>query len=252
MEFNLLFESSPKRGYVGVLADSALVKGLIASQDAGSSNGDIYYQIGGGGLNGFFASALGPMCAGVNRALVDAYDAHFGAGAWKADSEVGRRDRLTSFYIPLAGPRPALAQVGERVAGLVYSVGPVLHKVIVDRDGFRAVYVDALNAVAAANRNASDDQRIDALRITLLSTGIYGNTETDEEAALLARDVASVVLEALVAAGTQPQAQDLPTTILINTNYAGPNESKEVDAFSHAAAARGIAVDAEGFKLQVS
>ena len=86
MQINILFETSSSGDYVGVLKNSELVNGQIASQDAGSSNIGIYYQVGGGGVNGLFADALngakhvnaGPLCISVNAALHDAYDNQFG------------------------------------------------------------------------------------------------------------------------------------------------------------------------------
>ena len=244
---DLRFESSSSHGYVGVLDDSTLTTGRIASQNAGSTNAGIYYQVGGGGLNGFFSAALGTLLAPVNRTLATAYDQRFGDGAWSADSAVTRTDRLTSLYVAIPRPIPSGARIGDRVAGMVYSVGPVLGGRIVDRDAYRQIYVDALSAVAAENRGATE--RIEALRITMLSTGIYGGTSTAAEATDLARDVAVLILDALEVAMSSPTASDLPGLILVNTKGSDARSSKEIDAFNFAAAARGISVDAIGFSL---
>ena len=126
MQINILFETSSGGDYVGVLKNSELVNGQIASQDAGSSNSGIYYQVGGGGVNGLFADALngakhaikaGPLCISVNAALPVAYDNHFGKGAWSQDSSSGRGDRLTSFYIPLPANAHTIShKVGDQLA----------------------------------------------------------------------------------------------------------------------------------------
>src|SRR5665213_987266 len=106
MKFEFRFEMNATGNYVGVLANSALVKGKIASQNAGSSNAGIYYQVGGGGVNGYFHDALhdpklldnvNEALDDVNKALVAAYDNRFGKDAWNQDQN-GRDDRLTSFY----------------------------------------------------------------------------------------------------------------------------------------------------------
>jgi hypothetical protein len=257
MPFNVQLESDSKSHYVNVLADSVLVKGPVATQNAGSSNRGIYYQVGGGGRNGDFADGFGPrLCDLMNQALVSAYDERFGAGSWQADNAAARGDRLTSFYVPiprpLPVPRPAppIPPVGDRIAGMVYSVGPIIHQgVIGDRDQYRQIYVDALDSVAAANRAAASNGRIEALRITMLSTGIYSAGLPAAQATALARDAATLILDALAAAAAGPAVADLPATILINT--ATP-VSKEIDAFTYAAGQRKLAVTAAGFVLDAS
>jgi hypothetical protein len=59
MKFGILFESKNSNDCVGVMEESSLIRGPIASQNAGSTNQTIYYQVGGSGVNGFFATALG-------------------------------------------------------------------------------------------------------------------------------------------------------------------------------------------------
>jgi hypothetical protein len=51
------FESTEKGGYVGVLENSGLVSGTVVTQNAGSTNAGMYYQVGGGELNGVFHDA---------------------------------------------------------------------------------------------------------------------------------------------------------------------------------------------------
>jgi hypothetical protein len=131
----------------------------------------------------------------------------------------------------------------------VYSVGPHLPTRIVERDPFRQVYVDALEAVAMAQRAAGPSAPRVALRLTLLSTGIYGGilpNTPDTVVKALNRDVAALVLEAAAAAAKGPHATDLPATILVNADRR-TQPGKEVDAFTHAAAARGIQVSSTGF-----
>ena len=92
MKFDVVFESSKSHGYVRVLHDSSALRGFIATQDAGSSNKDIYYQVGGGGVNKLFADDMGQdLTAAVNKALITAYENRFGDGAWEADKKSSSR-----------------------------------------------------------------------------------------------------------------------------------------------------------------
>lgn len=251
MQINILFETSSSGDYVGVLKNSDLVNGKIASQDAGSSNIGIYYQVGGGGVNGLFADALngakhvnaGPLCISVNAALHDAYDNQFGNGAWSQDSSSGRGDRLTSFYIPLpANAHTTSHTVGDQIAGIVYSVGPqVPGPKVSDPDQYRQIYLDAFAGVAAANQNGS----IEAIRLCVLSTGIYGPPDPADKQPMV-RDAARIILEALTASAKLPSAAQLPTTMLINCSS---KSGYERDAFTHAAGALGISVTSDGFTL---
>src|SRR5262249_1119202 len=198
-----------------------------------------------------------------------------GAGACPAPHAGPPAPRVRSFSAPRPGPPPADAEVGDRVAGMVYSVGPVLDGRIRDRDVYHQIYVDAFDAVAAANRYAAErphgqalpgpppagvkepgsglsfPESIEGLRITMLSTGIYGGTSTEDEAIALARDAAVLVLDALEESMKGAQAADLPRTILVNTSGADSATSKERDAFGYAAARRGLRPDAAGFALEV-
>lgn len=257
MAYQVCFESDPKSHYINVLAESTvLLQGLVATQNAGSSNPGIYYRVGGGGRNGDFADGLGHSATDtVNQALAAAYDARFGAGSWQADQNTARQGRLTSFYIPIPRPLPArdatdpkAPPVGDLIAGMVYSVGPVITGgKIADRDQYRGIYADALSSVAAVNAQATTPaERIEGLRLTMLSTGIYSAGLSAAAAAALARDAASLILDALVQAAASSQGAHMPGTILINT--AKP-VSKEIDAYSHAATQRGLQVDAQGFVL---
>lgn len=249
MKFNFLFETSPTNQYVGVLSDTHLLKGFIASQNAGSTNSGIYHQVGGGGVNLLFMNALGPsLTASVNGDLVVAYDARFGKGAWQKD-KTSQTPPLTSFYIPL--PAGKGANVGKKVAGMVYSVGPVIDDDhVTDRDQYRQIHVDALNELASVNKSAATGAKIEGLRITMLSTGIYGPSDPKKKTPEC-RDVAAVILEALEAAAKGADAAYLPATIPINcaTDPKKTPASKEIDAFTFAATALKITVTKAGFEL---
>jgi hypothetical protein len=257
MPYQVCFEADARSHYINVLAESTvLLQGLVATQNAGSTNPGIYYQVGGAGRNGDFADGLGHIAtAAANQALVAAYDARYGAGSWQADQNTARQDRLTSFYIPLPRPLPArddtdpdAPPVGDRIAGMVYSVGPVITGgKIADRDQYRDIYGDALSAVAAVNaQSTTPADRIEGLRLTMLSTGIYSKGLSDAAATALARDAASLILDALVQAAAGPLGAHMPGTILVNT--AKP-VSKEIDAYGHVAGQRGLTVTAQGFVL---
>jgi hypothetical protein len=255
MKFEFRFEMNSTGNYVGVLANSVLVKGKIASQNAGSSNGGLYYQVGGLGVNGYFHDALGDatLLDNVNKAMVTAYDNRFGKDAWKQDQN-GRGDRLTSFYIPFPADAHSVGvSVGSRVAGMVYSVGPQIPgPKVPDRDLYRQIYVDAFAAVAAANKNAASTETIEALRLTMLSTGIYGPSDATDATAL-AHDAACVILEAVEVSAKLPDAAHLPGIMLINNSKVAKKlPNKEMDAFSSAAKARGITVDSTGFTLDLA
>jgi hypothetical protein len=243
MQFNILFETSSSNGYVDVLQNSALVQGKIVSQDAGSDDAGIYYQVGGGGVNKLFKNALGPqLCATVNADLIVAYDSHFGANAWKQDSG-GRLDRLTSFYTPLPANAHSIGvHVGTEVEGIIYSVGPrVGGPVIIDHKEYAQIYLDAFAGVIAANGSSA----IQAIRLCVLATGLYGPPNPKDKQPMV-RDAASVILDALVAAAKLPGAAQLPSTMLVNCSST---MGYERDAFTYAATARGITVANSGFTL---
>ena len=130
---------------------------------------------------------------------------------------------LTSFYIPLPvdASKPDNL-VGPRVAGIVYSVGPVLSgKKIPNPKQYRDIYVDALNSVAGENKSAAkagtarNGKRIEGLRLTMVSTGIYA-PKIPEDAAAVRAEAAGLILEAIAEAAAGPDADHLPTTLLIN------------------------------------
>src|SRR3954452_8028339 len=103
--FDVLFETTPKDKWVGVLDDSALITGPIASQNAGSINVGMYYRVTGAGMNGLFAAPLraSGQLDDVNAMLRRGYDACYGSGAWKQDSNghPPRADRLTTLFVEL-------------------------------------------------------------------------------------------------------------------------------------------------------
>ena len=103
-----------------MLANSSLIPGAVVSQNAGSTNPGIYYQVGGGGLNGIFERALGPQqVVSVNNQLQIAYDAKLGEGRWAKDSkEPPSHLPLTSLLVPV--------EAGNNCIGMMYSVGPML------------------------------------------------------------------------------------------------------------------------------
>jgi hypothetical protein len=214
----------------------------LVSQNAGSSNPGIYYQVGGGGLNLFVEQALGPdQTDQANHELVEAYDAKFGAGAWSRDQNAATPP-LTSLFVPVDAAK--CAQAGGQLVGMIYSVGPqVTSAGITDEAQYRSIYSDAFAAVVDANARG---ERIAAVRITMLSTGIYA---TGNPTGLFDTS-ARLILDAIVqAAAAAPEAR-FPQTVLVNNKTNGGG-NKEVDCFTHAAEARGLKVDRTGFDLTV-
>lgn len=241
-EIQFFFESNHNHGYVGVLANSELVSGAIVSQDAGSTNPGIYYQVGGGGLNGAFDAALGAQVNTVNKELQTAYDKKFGAGSWDKDSNNPPSPLpLTSLLVPVS---PA-AHVGDKITGIVYSVGPILTSAGLTpamRSVYTQIYVDAMNQIAA------NSTKIDGFRITILSSSIYrGNAPI----APFADAAAGCIIDAVrTAVKAQPTALG-NLAILINTN-ANAAFPVELNGFTNAATALGVKVTAGGFSIPVT
>ena len=219
------FESNSSGNYVGILSDSTVVNGNLVSQNAGSSNIGIYYQVGGGGLNHVFDSALNKagQLSQVNASLKTKYDVKYGDGAYQADAMSGRVDRLTSLLINL---RPGASGIGGRAVGMIYSVGPVLGAAgITNRAQYAQIYTDAIAQIAAANAN--ENASIEGMRITMLSTGIYAQSVDDPQQ--LISDSAQLIVEG-VANGVAANPSHGPITILINASSDHGN--KEHTAFA--------------------
>jgi hypothetical protein len=244
-----LFESSENDKYVDVLADSELVSGSIVSQNAGSSDRGIYYQVGGGGLNGEFETALGGQVANVNAELRKAYDAEFGAGLYDKHSSdplsLPPLDSppLGSVLVPVS-PGP---QVGTRVIGMVYSVGPKL-----DPSGagltaeiipaYTRIYLDAMTRIALS------PTKVDGFRITMLSSGIYrGNAPIPKFAEAAADCIITAVRTGIKA---HPAALK-GLAILINTNRTAEIPMELAAGFTEAAKALGVEVTSSGFSIPV-
>ncbi len=241
-EIRFLFESNDQGGYVDVLSNSELVSGPLVSQNAGSTNPGIYYQVGGGGLNGAFASALGTEADRVNKELKTAYDEKFGVGRWDKDSRQPPTPLpLTSLLVRVS---PS-AEVGNNVIGMVYSVGPMLTSAGLtanDCSLYTQIYADALHEIAA------NSTKIDGFRITMLSSGIYrGGAPIGPFADAAARCIIDAVCAAVKA---QPVALG-QLAILINTDTTAPF-LKELKGFTSAATARGTKVTATGFSIPVT
>ncbi|MGQ0792819.1 MAG: hypothetical protein ACT4NX_01900 [Deltaproteobacteria bacterium] len=256
-EMTFLFETSPSGGWMPIADNSKLVEGNIATQNAGSINSDIYYQVGGGGLNGILADALTGQLDEVNSVLKKSYDNIYGAGEWTKDSAHPRSDRLTSILVELV---PGKGDIASKVSGMMYSVGPILGKQgITDEPQYREIYADALFALAAWNEEsdtAKGDFPIGALRITMLSCGIYGAVVSDVNA--LGITSARCIIQGLCAAALDPAClAAAKTVILVNVNdkdiVKGDHRPfKERWAFTQAAEQLGATVTAKGFTVDPS
>lgn len=250
-----LFESSTSKGWVGPLADSTLCSTKVATQNAGSINASLYYQVGGSGMNGLFAARLSAShrLAEVNGMLKTRYDNRFGTGAWEADSSAvpPRSDRLTSFLIEL---KPDGINVGNNVEAMIYSVGPVLGKPgLVNETQYQQIYFDAIEAIDAWNQRG---HTIAGLRITMLSCGIYAGLVDDKD--LLYEKAAENIIVGIARAVRRfPRPSGL--NILVNTNDSvkppehngKPHIPRERPAFTAAAHGLGITVDTAGFTVDV-
>ena len=241
-EIEFLFESGEDQRYVGVLANSELVSGPVASQNAGSTNAGIYYQVGGGGLNQRFHDALGDQVDTVNADLRGAYDANFGAGHYAADSvSPPTPPLLKSLIVPLK-PGP---HVGDRVVAQVYSVGPRLTTTGLTSSLvplYTELYRDAMN------RLASWPTRIDAMRITMLSSGLYRG---GAPIAAFCDAAASCIITGIRAAVRNQYDALGGVAILINTDRTA-DFPMELNGFGNAATAMGAKVTTRGFTIPVT
>lgn len=241
-----LYETSATRGSVDVLADSPVVSGGLATQNAGSTLHPIYYQFGGEGLNGQFAQELADagLLGSANKALAKAYDAdtRYGRGAWKADSTPAspRRDRLTSLLVPVAPDTPP---VGASVLAVVYSVGPQLGaKGIEDEAGYRQIYADAFAAIADWNQRWP--RQIQNFRVTMLSTGI--DSGTSDPTALRAQSARLIVDAAVASIAAAPKWLGT-LSVLVNTDDAAGGAERL--AFDTAARDRKLVTTLQGFDV---
>jgi hypothetical protein len=248
MEIHVRFESN-NGGYVGVLSNSNIAAGNLVSQNAGSSTLGIYYQVGGAGLNGRFMAALGPeQTDRVNKALEAAYNAKFHPRTWSVDKgNNSANPPLTSFLVPVDAA--GCAQGQDQIVGMIYSVGPQLTKDgITDERQYRGIYIDAFAAVANANANAGGN-RIAAVRIAMVSTGIYAEGVRNPTA--LYDTSARCILDGIQEAAAPAVEAHLPPTVLVNSATKPDGTSNEIDSFTHAAKDRGLRVDPAGFDLTV-
>ena len=229
VKVSFFFESNHEGGYVNVLSNSCLISGSIVSQNAGSTNYGIYYQVGGGGLNGFFAKELNSQIAEVNEELKLAYDKKYGEGSWAKHSKNPPSPPLLTSLLVSVQPS---AQAEEDCIGMMYSVGPQL-----THDGLTAneysryaqIYTDAMNAIAQS------DQPINGFRITMLSSGIYrGGAPISPFADAAAGAIIDAVCGVIA---NQPEKLG-QLAILINTDTKA-KFPKELKGFTNAAKARG-------------
>ena len=249
------FESNGNGGYVGVFADSQLIQGEIVTQNAGSSNYGIYYQVGGGGLNGVFESKLTPTgkLDQINNELIKKYEEKYGKGSYSRDSTTGVQNKLTSFLIPVPHGQSG---IGDKVVGMIYSVGPVLgHEGIIKRSTYSQIYSDAVQEIISANQ--SDGSKIVGMRITMLSTGIYAQLVDSEKD--LYKNAAELTIRGILS-GYQASGATSSFKVLINTNRNKQDSvtqekiDKELNGFTDAVngiSDLNITMDPKGFTVEV-
>ena len=246
--FDVLFETSSAQSWVPVLADSELVTGKMASQNAGSIDAGMYYRVDGSGMNGLFWAPLkaSGQLDDVNAMLRQGYDSCYGTDAWDKDS-VGhppRDDRLTTLLIELAADG---VNVGKDVVAMAYSVGPVLgHNGIVDDAGYQQIYFDAMQSIDAWNQEAIEP--IVALRTTMVSCGIYARLVDDKDG-LFQRAATNIVAGIASAVNAYPALDGF--TVLVNSNDAA-SPPRERPAFTAAAKGLGLTVTPDGFTVDAS
>jgi hypothetical protein len=238
-----------------VLSDSNLIQGEIVTQNAGSSNFGIYYQVGGGGLNGVFESKLSPTgkLGQINKELIKRYEEKYGKGFYSKDSSVGVQNKLTSFLIPVPNGQGG---IGDKVMGMMYSVGPVLgHEGITNRLAYSQIYSDSVQEIMKANQ--VNGSTIMGMRITMLSTGIYAQLVDSRKE--LYKDAAELIIRGIVS-GYKISGATSPFKILINSDRNIEVDSthekidKEVNGFTDAVngiSDLNITMNAKGFTVEV-
>ena len=242
---NFIFESTAQGNYVDVLACSGELGGNLSTQNAGSSNPGIYYQVGGGGLNGIFDAALSNagILSDVNDDLIRSYDGKYGAGSFDSDKNSSRQDRLTTLQVEL----PRGSGIGSKVIAMSYSVGPILGAGgIVDRDQYAGIYTDAINQCTAWNKTHTE--KIDGLRITMLSTGIYARSVDDPTK--LMRDSAELIIKGVIK-GVQQDKANAPGTILVNSRHSHGDKERIAFKSLYQDIQLGISPQVTGFTVLV-
>ena len=256
MDIRIRFESA-QGTWVPVLSNSTIATGNLVSQNAGSSYPGLYYKVGGGTLNGFFATAIGNtretgcQLDQANMALEAAYDHKFGAGAYDRDSNnIPADPPLTSFYIPINAAK--CFDAGTQVVGMLYSVGPILKEDdrgnyvgITDEPQYRRIYTDGFTAIVDANAGGA---QIKAARISTISTGAFAGNPTAAQRTALLHTSARLILDGIVEAAVAAAEANFPGTVLVNVKGS---EDAAVDAFTHAAQCRDLPVSSAGFDLTV-
>ena len=230
------FESSAKKGWVGVVGRSIVGAGNIVTQNAGSNDVGIYYQVDGGGLNGTFKAELDAdpsQLDDVNGALIDAYDDLYGDDSYTMDSVTTPQDKTKPAVVPL---KSGQGRVAENVVAMLYSIGPKLPSDGLKQQSVRSTYKDAyvqgFIAVLDWNAKQQSDKRADFIRLTFLSCGIYASKledaakkSGDDAAALDTKKVdlftvaAECILEAaLDVMANRPEMKDLGLIVNVNDN----------------------------------
>ena len=242
------YETSSTGYWVGVVENTALGKGLLVTQNAGSAKPTIYYKVDGGGLNAIFKgvlSAAGQLAA-ADIAVANAYDAKYGHGQFTVDSAASptRQDRLTSFLVPLSVAGP----IGDQVLGMVYSAAPDLGPAgLTDTVGYGKIYLDALTEISTWNA-AHPKTPVVYFRITMLATSTNAGANAG---AALNQKVAGIIVDAVAAALSvdaklaKPVLQGL--VVLVNNNEKAG--SAERIAFDAAATSKNAALAKDGFDL---
>ena len=241
-----MYESDANGGWVKVLSNSAISPGHLVSQDAGSNDSGIYYQIAGGTINQQFATELDDagLKSAANKDLIRQYNQKYN-NEYDQDSNNARQDRLTSFLVALDNDS---IQGGSDVVAMMYSVGPKLGNTgITDESAYKQIYLDAFAAIDTFNQKALNNNfgPIVNFRVALLSTSAYAGFSDPVK---LKAQAAGLVADAAIASLTAfPSLKDLTILINSNENMGGA----ERVAFETTAAKRGVTPCDDGFDLPV-
>lgn len=249
-DIKFYFESNHQHGYVGVIDPSPVLNGAVVSQNAGSTNPGIYYQVGGLGLNGAFDKALNTQVPTVNALLVTDYNnLGIGSGSWQNDAATPPDPLpLTSLLVPVNTNDTNT----NKTSAMMYSVGPQLSAsglLAADLKIYTQIYVDAMTRIVQSQHTFA------GFRITMLSSGIYRG---GAPIAPFADAAAGAIIDA-IASSVKAQPTKLGgLAILMNTDDYPVSRSgkkgypKERMGFTNAAVARGASdITWAGFTISV-
>ena len=135
----------------------------------------------------------------------------------------------------------AKAWRGKGVVGTMYD-----HMRESFKDQYAGIYTDAINQCTAWNKTHTE--KIDGLRITMLSTGIYARSVDDPTK--LMRDSAELIIKGVIK-GVQQDKANAPGTILVNSRHSHGDKERIAFKSLYQDIQLGISPQVNGFTVLV-